>query len=247
VRRLRWPGLVGLLTVLALVPAFVSVIGFGSDGGPRLLPDPASLRPLLTSQAIAVAIIVGTITWLRWWPAVVHETNRTRRWIWLVPVSLLSVALVLADWGRVRQAGPALTVAVLVGAMLIAVSEELAYRGVLLTFLRDRTTEARAAWLSSLVFGGAHLVVGPAQAVLSAAFGYLLYLTRRVSGGIVLPMVVHAAWDAAVFTSFTTQDPAVGSDAAVALSLITLVLIVVVIAARHRIDAPHPPARAVRG
>ena len=81
------------------------------------------------------------------------------------------------------------------------------FRGVVLTFLRDRYREQTAAIATALLFGVAHLVSGPLNAVVSAMVGYLLYHSRRVSGGLVVPIVLHTLYDFSIFSTQTTANP----------------------------------------
>lgn len=239
-RRLGWPMLVGLLVVFALLPSFVAVFAFGARSN-FSFPDQETVTHEALTVAIGLLVVVAFVSWLRWWPEVLHEQLRTGRWVWLVPASILAVSIALADYGRMREAGAAIIGTLLLAVLFIAAGEELLFRGVVLLFLRGRQREAIAAMLSSLMFGLIHFPAGPVQVVSSMVFGYLLYLTRRVSGGLVLPIAVHAAWDFSVFTSATTATPSSGSNASVALALLSVVLLVVVAVAHRRIDVPAQP------
>jgi len=98
------------------------------------------------------------------------------------------------------------------GAVLVGFSEELAFRGLVLTSLRGPLSE-QGAWLwSTVMFGLLHapnvLIGGPVvgvvmQPILAAITGTSLYLTRRVTGSIIPAMVLHGLWD---FSSFTARD-----------------------------------------
>ena len=239
-RRLTWPRLVGLLVVFALLPSFIDVFVLNARAE-FTFPDQKSVTDHLIGAGIGMAVAVLAVTWLRWWPAVVHERHRTRSWVWIVPGSFLLVSIGLLDYSRAAQAGALLAATLLATVSCIAIGEELLFRGIALTFLRSRYRETVAAVVSSLLFGLIHFPAGPVQVVFSMVFGYLLYLTRRVSGGILLPIVVHAAWDFSVFTSFTTANPG-KSNASVALALLSVVLLVVTLVAHKRID----PARALQ-
>jgi membrane protease YdiL (CAAX protease family) len=241
-RRLGWPGLVGLLVTFALLPAFVSVLFLHARSDARF-PDQASVNDRALTAGIGALVVVLAVTWLRWWPVVLHERLRARRWVWVVPISVLVVSIPLIDYDRAGRAGGWVIGGLLAATLLIAAGEELMFRGVVLVFLRLRYAELVAAVGSSVLFGLAHFLAGPVQVVFSIAFGYLLYLVRRVSGGLVLPIVVHAAWDFSVFSSATTADPASGSDASVALAILTVVLVLLVVVA-HRWINPSTSAPA---
>lgn len=90
---------------------------------------------------------------LRWWPVVVRESLRTRRWVLVVPIALLVTCVATIDYGRLATTGVALAVTLMLGALLIGASEELLFRGVVLTLLRDRYRERVAAAVTALLSG----------------------------------------------------------------------------------------------
>lgn len=231
-RTLSWVGLVGVLALVTVAPALLEVTRLSSS---YAYPDQASATKLVLSRAISVALVVAVIAYLRWWPAVRHEALRVRRWLWIVPATIVLLSLGLTDYGRLMQAGPAMTATLLVGVILVAGNEELLFRGVVLTFMRSRFAEVTAAVVTALVFGLLHLPSGVVAAIMTAIFGYLLYLTRRVSGGIVVPIVVHAAWDLAVVSVWTTPSPNTDAPTGPVLAIATLVLFTVVVVARGRV------------
>jgi hypothetical protein len=238
-RTLSWFGLIALLVAFTMVPAFIDVLVVHGSGE-YVFPDQASANDLVIVKGIGVVIVVLAISALRWWPVVLRERLRTQRWVWIVPIALLVASVATIDYGRLATAGIALGIALLLGTLFIGVSEELLFRGVVLTFLRDRYREWIAATVTALLFGAIHFLAGPVQIVASAIFGYLLYYVRRVSGGIVMPILVHTAWDFAVFSAFTTADPAVDPDTSLILFLLSVVLLIAVLVG-HRAAEPRTP------
>jgi len=225
-RALTWPRLIGLLVVVALLPSFIDV--FVLDGrSDSLFPDQEAVNDRAISSAVTMLIVVAAVSMLRWWPDVLHEQLRARAWVWAVPVLFLGTSLALTDYTRIATAGVSITLVLLVAVLCIAIGEELLFRGVTLVFLRGRSREWVAAAVSCVIFGLMHFPAGPVQVVASALFGWLLYLCRRVSGGIVVPIAVHAAWDFSVFTSFLTASPETSSNASIALSLLTIVFVAI--------------------
>lgn len=215
-----WIVLVLLLLAFALVPAFFDVLVLHKESGFEA-PDLASALNLLPGPAIALMLVVLVTTLYGWWPEVLREHRRVRRWLWAIPAAFIVAAVLLTDYARLAAAGPALTASLVLSTLLIATSEELAFRGVVLTFLRDRSREWVAAGITAVLFGALHLTGGMLQAGMSMIFGYLLYLMRRVSGGLMVPILVHFAWDFSVFSGMTTTQPATDSDTGLVLSLIS--------------------------
>ena len=238
-RPMSWVALIGVLLAFMLLPAIVDVVVLkhSSTGD---YPDQDSVNVLLIGQSIALAIVVLAISLARWWPVVLHERLRVRPWVWIVAAIPVVTALALTDYGRLATAGLTLSMTLLLGTLLIGVSEELLYRGVVLTFLRDRYREVIAAVGTTLIFGLSHITAGPLGVLASGVFGYLLYYMRRVSGGILVPIVVHTVYDFSIFSALTTAEPAESGNASFALFLLALVLLLVMIVFHRRAELPAP-------
>jgi uncharacterized protein len=234
-RPMSWVALVGVLLAFVFVPAIVDVFVLSAPSD-FMFPDQESVNVLVIGKLVALAIAVLTISVLRWWPEVLVEKLRVRRWVWIVPIAFLVTALALTDYTRLSTAGLAVSLTLLLGTMLIAASEELLFRGVVLQFMRDRYREVIAALATSVVFGLSHIVAGPVNVVTAALFGYLLYYVRRVSGGIVVPIVVHGMYDFSVFSSVTTAAPDDAGNASPAQVVLTLILLIVMIVGRKRAE-----------
>lgn len=78
------------------------------------------------------------------------------------------------------------------------------FRGIGVTAFRaNGYQEGKVALWSSIVFGAAHLTnaigggggAAVGQAIAVSFAGYFFYLTRRVSGGLLLPAIVHGLFD----------------------------------------------------
>lgn len=231
---------IAAVIVFALLPAVVRVTVLGSaDNG--TFADVTSARDLLIAQLVALAVVVLVITLIRWWRPVLQEPRRDRHWVWGIPAVMVVASLAVTDWSRLATMGAGFTAVLLAGALTIGASEELMFRGVVLTFLRDRYREQTAAIATALLFGVAHLVSGPLNAVVSAMVGYLLYHSRRVSGGLVVPIVLHTLYDISIFSTQTTANPDSAPAAGLVQAMVTLVLLVVLVLARKRVMQPGSP------
>lgn len=157
------------------------------------------LAPLACLVVVSIAVSV-----LRWWSLVLREPRRYRAWSWFFPFALLGAAAATADWSRITSAGAGAVGALLVVVLLIAASEELMFRGFLLQVARDRWSEGVAVLVVTVLFSLAHYVVGgfgnPLQAVVTLMSGFLYYVVRRATGLLLGAIVVHAAWDFAIFS-----------------------------------------------
>ena len=248
-RRLPLPGLLGLLLLFLLVPQTVSLFLFGADA---FDPDNGAVRAELAGELIpdlgSALIAIAIIGWLGWGRLVLREPLRTRRWVWVFPIVIIAASVVTVDAGNLAEVGATLAVTLLVSTFFTGLSEELFFRGIALQAMRDRWREGAAALGSSLLFGATHLlnaiVLGSAalhQAVLASGLGYVLYLSRRVSGGIAVPIVMHWLIDFSLFSHSIGQTDAPISDGAFALILVEIALVVAALAATRAV-APRTTA-----
>ncbi|MEZ3161838.1 CPBP family intramembrane glutamic endopeptidase [Microbacterium sp. BWT-B31] len=204
-----------------------------------------------------LSLIVGTIalvittTLLGWWRPAIFERQRSRhRWPIIAPLlfGLLALAnLILTDWASYSLAffGASLVL------LLVGFTEELTDRGLLVVALRSRLSEVWVWFLSSLLFGASHLItlllgqdVLPTIVQVFDAFlaGSVLYIARRVTGSLVLSMVIHGLWD---FSAFALQHGVESEYAPIVLGTHTAVMLLslavvpfVIRGANERIAAP---------
>jgi membrane protease YdiL (CAAX protease family) len=98
----------------------------------------------------------------------------------------------------------------LLATTIAAVSEELAYRGVLTDFLSGPLGLAAGAIVSAIVFGASHFAQGWRGAAFSAVFGLGLQVVVAISGGLLLAIVTHLTYDlcaAALGRRMATREP----------------------------------------
>lgn len=132
------------------------------------------------------------------------------RWMWSIPVLLFIGAianLATTKWGEIDGvASYALWLAL--GTLLIGFSEELLTRGLAIVGGRGSMHEKWVWVFSGTIFGLLHVpnaflgqsVRSTAQQVVFAfAVGLMYYVTRRITGTLVVTMGLHAVWDFSVF------------------------------------------------
>lgn len=133
--------------------------------------------------------------------------------LWLVwPPLLYSLLMLLVAWAGGWPSGKVLLI-VACNTALVAVSEELMFRSVLLQSLLARHAVWPAVLISSALFGVVHTVNGLATGDFSSALWQSVaaflqgvgYAAIRLRTRSVWPMVVvHALWDFALVTSMLT-------------------------------------------
>lgn len=177
----------------------------------------AVIQPL----GVAAMLLVIFNTWAGWWRATLFETPRLRRPVLFLLLLLPMLAFITAliwttDYSGISSRHLWLIAA---GTVLVGFCEEMTTRGVLLVSLRGSTHSEAWAWFGSCaLFGLLHATNGffgvgalaLVQVLLAFCVGTGLYLLRRFSGTLLLPMLVHAAWDFSTLASGLDDLPTSG-------------------------------------
>ena len=201
-----------ILAALFLVAIHFATVPFekGEVGYGQFRTTEEVLRGLLPSVVLGALIGIAVVSYLRWWRPVLRDEPELRapRFVWLFPVIIVLAVLGGIQYSALADGGVAFTITLLIAALLVGVSEELMFRGIGVVSLRDAgLSEGKVALYSSVIFGLAHATnlftegLSAIPQVLTTAFaGYFFYLARRVSGTLVLGMVLHGLWDFGIFT-----------------------------------------------
>ena len=161
------------------------------------------------------AFLVVAITVLGWWRMVLFDRSTAgSRWLWFLPALVAVVILVnFAGLPFDRLSSEILLWSTL-GAVGVGFGEEMITRGGLVVGLRSRHSEGMVWLVSTLLFSALHipnvlfglpLEAMPVQLVLTFVMGSGLYVMRRLSGTLLLPMVLHGLWDSSLFLSDAAQ------------------------------------------
>ena len=163
------------------------------------------LKGIVIPIGLGAGLLAIAATWLGWWrPAMVEERKAGPRWALLVPVLLLVIALMGTVGIDVGAADSQTLLLIALGTALVGFSEELLTRGLMIVGFRGSLSEAWVWFLSSLFFGLLHGInvffgqsIGATVQQMGFAFalGTAFYVTRRVTGLLVVTMVIHAIWD----------------------------------------------------
>ena len=174
----------------------------------------------------AVYLIVVT-TALGWWRPAIHEPRRVGGgWMWAIPAVLLVGAvanLAGTKWGEIDNVGP-YVFWLAVGCAFVGFSEELLTRGIAIVGGRGSMHEKWVWVFSGVIFALIHApnaLFGQSvrttayQMVFAFAVGLTYYVTRRISGILIVTMVLHAIWDFSTFIQGHSVDGLVDKPVAV--------------------------------
>lgn len=243
-RTLPIAGLVGVVVAYLVLIAVTHGIATSSvdDLDYGRFPDTESvLQGIIIPVGLSVLFCAVVIQFLGWWGPVWRGDAPVQRWIRIVPILLFGAIVLGTDYGTLVDKGLGFTLVLVFGALLIGLGEELMFRGIVVVHLRDAgRPEAKVALFSAVAFGLAHTLNffidgggNVVQIITTLFMGWFLYLVRRFTGGLLVPVVIHALWDFGLFSGIVTSDPYPGAFLFV---LVQVILAVVMIRRRTQVE-----------
>ncbi|MGI9666122.1 MAG: CPBP family intramembrane glutamic endopeptidase [Acidimicrobiia bacterium] len=196
---------------------------------------------LVTPLAAGAIALVAITFFLGWWKPALRERSRVHGWLIAIPIVMVLTLLVGIDYGNLGELDSELLLWIGIGSLLVGFNEELMYRGLAIVGFRGSVSEGYVWLWTSVLFGLLHSInfllgqgLGATlqQVVVTFAIGSGMYIARRTTGLIVVPMVMHALWD---FSSFTQSE---GRSISGLLSYVALLAVIIgLIAGRKHLFA----------
>lgn len=228
-----------LMPTFVLLPLLGWLVGVDYD----VIADstPNILRGIVPAVGLSLAwgiFIAWRFGWLRSIFAK-QPASSLPKLFWLIPAcwfGMCFIRLASSPW----PSFDATYIVVLAFAMiLVGFNEEILFRGILAHGVRGPGpwSEARAMLVSSIGFGLFHLPnalggqdIGATLFQVGYAFvmGIALFVSMRISRGILLPVAMHALWD---FSTFTSKSQTPGDVAALVTAALTLAIVILILAA----------------
>lgn len=177
--------------------------------------QPTALEELVRTQIIfgvvvAALFLVGVITYLKWWPQVVGKGPgqvSNLRLLWLPALALLILLLIVLLIGL----PPAqVLVIVIINTLLVGISEEFMFRGVLFHGASSSFSVWRTVWITTILFGLVHalngfitgnFIAGVVQSLMAGMFGVWIVALRIRLKTIIPLIIIHWLWDCLLFLS----------------------------------------------
>lgn len=193
------------LIVLTIWTAITVIGGAISAGFNGSAPDPLGHGVHMAFVA-AIAFLLGVSFICRWndlgFNAPVSTRSLSVLWLPLVYIAFFCCVMLLFG-----VPAPGVTASILVNTLLIGISEELMFRGVLFKALRSRGPVWSTVLVSSLLFGFVHLLNGLStgfiaaipQTIFTFCLGILFIAVRIRTGSLYPAILLHAAWDFCIF------------------------------------------------
>ena len=242
------------LVILVVYMAIVAAVWLINNVDYDTVGDTTSniVKGIVVPVGIGAAFLAVAATWLGWWrPALIEGTKVGPRWAILLPVAMF-VFVLLGVSGIDFGSDSAKVLPILaLGTALVGFSEEFMTRGLMLVGFRGSMSEVWAWFLTAFLFGLLHgLNVFFGQSVGTTAFqmvfafvlGSAFYLVRRITGLLVVGMVIHALWDfGAIGTDATSGTVPLASNLFIWIVVtLTVVLLVKVLRTAKDVPAPQP-------
>jgi membrane protease YdiL (CAAX protease family) len=197
-----------LMLVWGATTMLGSLIMTGGENVPlEEMIDRQLAYPLLLS-----AVIVSLYVWIRKIPKQVGVGPKVDYQSWILIYPTVIIVLLLLAFAIYGEANPTTIGWILLNTFFVGISEELMFRGVLLSSLSQKYSFWKTAIIVTLLFGLIHVLNGfitgefshsTMQAAM-AGFSGLLFLGIRVKTKSIIPAIVlHWFWDMTVFLSMS--------------------------------------------
>jgi len=202
-----------LIISLAIFAVWVVILfaeSLSQGGHEHISLDDATSKQISIPLVVAPAFLLAVVAWLGWWREVgLKPADPTRSWrlLWFPAIFVLGFLGTAAILGL----PPTQTIIfVLINTMLVGVSEELMFRGVILHGALSRFNIWPAILLTTVLFGAVHVLNGfttgdflssMAQAMAATLSGMYFLALRLRTRSLFPGMLIHGLFDFALMTS----------------------------------------------
>jgi len=182
--------------------------------------QPTQLNKLVKNQImfnvlVAMVFLTGVITILKWWPQVGWKRPNNLRNLRLLWPPALVLIFLLQTVIFTGLPPTSVLMLVIVNTLMVGISEELMFRGILFHGASSSFGIWRAVWITAIIFGSVHtlngLITGDfrasiVQAFFAATFGIWVVALRVRLDAILPVIVIHWLWDCLSFLTNSLGD-----------------------------------------
>jgi len=153
--------------------------------------------------------LVIAISILGWWRIVLFDKIKSGpSWAWLLPLTMMILIILRLVHLKTENISDDFWLWSILGAIGVGLGEEMITRGSMIVALRTQFTEGKVWLFSTLLFSAIHIpnaFFGVPftsmlfQLVITFIMGSALYVMRRLSGTLLLPIILHGLWDSSIF------------------------------------------------
>ena len=212
VPRKPWPTSLLIFTIWLIV-----VVGGGLlqvKGQPTQL-DELVKNKIMFGVLVAMVFLTGVITHLKWWPQVGWkgpDNLRDLRLLWPPALLLLFMLLIVLFTG---MRPTRVLMIVIINTLMVGISEELMFRGILFHGASSSFGIWRAVWITAIIFGSVHTLNGlitgdfrasTVQAFFAGMFGIWAGALRVRLDTIIPIIIIHWLWDCLAFLTNSLWD-----------------------------------------
>jgi membrane protease YdiL (CAAX protease family) len=180
----------------------------------------------LTSSQVVPALVVAPIflfiivAFTKTWRVVGLKGLVSAHSLWLIWVPALIIIILLVFGLPNNTLGSKVIITMLINSLLVGISEELMFRGILLEGTKNRYSLWASIWIVSLLFGAIHSLNGfltgnfgaaIIQAVNAIALGLMFVGLRLRQDSLFPAMLIHGLWDFSLFVVSGSTLPIVVS------------------------------------
>lgn len=206
-----WPISLGIFIIWLIV-----VVGGGLL---QVKGQPTQLDELVKSQLIygvlgAIVLLSGVITYIDWWDQIGWKgpTNSRNLHLLSLPAMFLFIMLLIVLFTGLPPTRVLLII--IINTLMVGISEELMFRGVLFHGASSSFGIWRAVWITAAIFGSVHtlnsLITGDFNASVVQAFFAGMFgvwaVALRVRLDTVIPLIIiHWLWDCLAFLTGSSE------------------------------------------
>ncbi|AKB18141.1 CPBP family intramembrane glutamic endopeptidase [Methanosarcina sp. WWM596] len=221
--RKPWPTSLVIFTIWVII-----VVGVGLL---QVEGQPTQLEKLIKSRIalgvlVAVIFLPGVITYLKWWTQVGLKNPDNLQDLRLLLPPALALLILLLIFLSTGLPPTRMLMLVIINTLMVGISEELMFRGILFHGASSSFGTWRAVWITAILFGSVHILNGlitgdfrasEVQALFAGMFGVWTAVLRARLDTIIPLIVIHWLWDCLIFLT--------GSSGGVVFSLALVLFI----------------------